>query len=724
MTSMKIRLLFLIVFAFFAQPASLYADTRVPADDLELIRKRIVDDLLEAPVNIDEIRKLVSTLRPDGTWPGIDYKDVSRTGFQHKDHLQNMFEMSRAFRRPGSALKDNQELKKAIGLALDYWIANDFICDNWWWNEMGTPNLMINILLLMDGDLTEKQRTEGIRIAGRANLHGVGARPGGDLIAIAAMLGKQALFTHNEKVLDTVVNTMASEIKVTTGRGLQPDMSFHHRVDNVISTLTYGTNYLSSFAYWAVKIQGTKYKLPDSAARLLIDYYIDGISQSMIYRKYPDPGAENRDLTRKAALNLQGVTLPENLMKISTYRSKELEEIIRVRKGLVKANFTKDRFFWHSSYLTHQRPDYFASVRMHSSRANNMEEPHNEEGILNHHFGDGSSFISISGREYVDVFPVWDWQKIPGTTVVQKPELPNWKQIAKKGLTDFSGAVTDGIYTAGAFDFVSVHDPLRARKSWFFFDKEYVCLGTAIQSGSEYPVYTTLNQCLLNTDVIAGTAAGQQTLKKGTHALEDVSWILQDKVAYIFPVSTAVKISNQKATGNWRRINHQAWATEEPVEKEIFTAWIDHGKKPDNEGYAYIVLPNSTATVAGAYSRNPQVEIVSNTSEIQAVHHKGLGISQIVFYEPAEILVPGNISIAAASPCMAMITAKAGKITAIAVSDPTQKLKTIELKISGKFKIQDPKVQSRSENNITTLNIELPSEGYAGKSVVLKTLQR
>ena len=87
-----------------------------------------------------------------------------------------------------------------------------------------------------------------------------------------------------------------------------------------------------------------------------------------------------------------------------------------------------------------------------------------------HHFGDGSNFISLTGKEYFNIYPVWDWQKIPGTTVVQKPELPHWKEIAKKGLTDFVGGVSDGEYGAAAFDFASAHDPLKARKAWFFFE--------------------------------------------------------------------------------------------------------------------------------------------------------------------------------------------------------------------------------------------------------------
>jgi chondroitin AC lyase len=69
--------------------------------DLEIIRKRIIDDLLQPPVNDEEILKLVNSIKPDGSWPGINYKDTSRTGFQHKDHLEHMLDLARAYKKPG-----------------------------------------------------------------------------------------------------------------------------------------------------------------------------------------------------------------------------------------------------------------------------------------------------------------------------------------------------------------------------------------------------------------------------------------------------------------------------------------------------------------------------------------------------------------------------------------------------------------------------------------------
>src|SRR5690606_21621250 len=409
-----------------------------------------------------------------------------------------------------------------------------------------------------------------------------------------------------------------------------------------------------------------------------IDYFLDGMVPTMVHGKYPDPGARNREMTRLGALSPAGPELAEHLLQASSYRKEELEEIIKIRKGQVEPNLRKTRFFWHSEYFSHQRPGYFASVRMHSSRNHTMEEPHNEEGLKMHHFGDGSNFISVSSREYVDIYPVWDWQKIPGTTVVQKPELPHWKEIAKRGLEDFVGGVSDGEYGTAAFNFQSPHDPLRARKSWFFFENEFVCLGTGIQSDAPYAVNTTLNQTLLNTAVTIGQRGDTEVLPQGEHQLEDVSWVLHDKVAYLFPSPTTVYLKNATATGNWRQINHQAWATTEEVSEETFTLWLDHGVRPESADYAYIVIPNiAEPSAIEDYRKEEAIKILANSSAVQAVHHSGLSQTQLVFYQPGEMHLNEDLWIKVEQPCIMLIETEGEKIKRLVVSDPTQKLEAL-----------------------------------------------
>jgi chondroitin AC lyase len=692
------------------------------ANDLETLRKRIVDDLLQPRVNEDTIKKLIATIQSDGSWRGINYKDTSRTGFQHSIHLEHMLDLARAYKKTGNKFYQSAEVKKTLSLALDFWIAHDFICENWWWNEMGTPNWMINTLLVFDTDLTQEQRTEGSKIAGRASLTGVGARAGGDFVPITGMIVKQGLFKRNDSIVQTAFKVMADQIKITTDRGIKPDLSFHHRVDNVTSIHTYGTNYVSSFAYWTVKTKGTKYQLPEAALELLIDYYLDGISKSMAFGVYTDPGARNRDLSRKGDLAPIGTEIPENLLKSSDYRKRELEDIIKIRKGEKQPDKTWARYYWWSSYFAHQRKNFYSSVRMHSSRQKSTEEPYNEEGLKMHHLADGSNFITRTGKEYFDIFPVWDWQKIPGATIVQKTSLPHWKEIAKKGLSDFVGAVTNGEFGAAAFDFKSVHDPLKAHKAWFFFDKEYVCLGNSITSDAEFPVTTTLNQCLLNKNVLVKTKTGQQTLNRGTHSLTNVNWLIHDSVGYIFPSPTSVNINNTTVTGTWRSINHQLRASEEPVQKDVFILWIDHGTKPLSAAYEYIVAPGVSVANLEKYSKKNNIVILANSAEMQAAQNDELNITEIVFYKPGSIQLGNKIVLSTGSPCIVMIKLKGKTIEEISVSEPTQKLSSLWLSVNvaGISSGNNWKSEWNKDQKTSVITIALPKAEQAGKTVVMK----
>ncbi|MCA1759457.1 MAG: chondroitin lyase, partial [Bacteroidales bacterium] len=380
-------------------------------------------------------------------------------------------------------------------------------------------------LMLLAGDELPKDLVEKAQpIIGRAHIDAPGARPGGDRIKIAGIQAKNMLFLGDKETFNEIVRVIESEIKFSEwvgaeygygfrhiptgfanremgGRGIQYDYSFHHRVDGVNNTLSYGTSYADAFAEWVAYTAETEYAFSEEKINQLVDYYLDGICKHLIFGKFPDPGAKNRSISREGTLNPYGSSIISKLLTSTNYRKSELEEIKNTRDSGTESTLSHATFYWHSEHFTYQRPDWFTSVRMYSTRNHNMEVPYNSEGFLNHHRGDGTNHISVTGDEYYDIAPVYDYQKIPGTTVMQKPELPDARELQKLGITDFVGAATDGKYGTAAFDFRSPHDPLIARKAWFFFDDEYVCLGAGISCRQQLPVVTTLNQCLLRGDV-------------------------------------------------------------------------------------------------------------------------------------------------------------------------------------------------------------------------------
>lgn len=75
---MKVKLFICLLLALFGSIALLSA-----ANDVEKLRRLFVEQVLAPRADAEKVEQIMSTLTPEGFWPGIDYTDVSRTGFRH-----------------------------------------------------------------------------------------------------------------------------------------------------------------------------------------------------------------------------------------------------------------------------------------------------------------------------------------------------------------------------------------------------------------------------------------------------------------------------------------------------------------------------------------------------------------------------------------------------------------------------------------------------------------
>lgn len=507
---------------------------------------------------------------------------------------------------------------------------------------------------------------------------------------------------------------------------MQHDYSFHHRVDRVNNTSSYGYGkYANAYGEWSYYVSGTAYAFSKEKINQLVDYYLDGIYKQMVYGVYEDISVKNRSISHRASSFQPYSTLEiERVLVVNTdYRKAELEEIIRLRKGETEPSASFAKFFWQTEHFVFQRPSFYTTVRMFSTRNRNMEEPYNGPGKTTHHRADGTNYLMLKGDEYHNIWAVYDWQKISGTTIMQKPALPGPDDIQKDGLTDFVGAVTDGLYGAVVFDFKSPHDPLEAKKSWFFFDEEYVCLGTDIKGQSNLPVATTLNQVLMRSDVSMMQGGTQQKIAKGNRSLQNVKWVHHDKVGYIFPEPATVSLSNQVETGRWSDITDQKNINKEVVSEEVFTLWFDHGKKPSGASYQYIVVPNVSEQQLNASSQNNRsVKILSNTPALQAVRQDKLGISQLAFYKAGIVEIEKEVSVRLDSPGMVMLKTREGRLHELTLSDPSRMLSRMLVSVSGIYKVQGDSYRTLVDEskNVTLFIVDLPQGVYLGKSVHLE----
>lgn len=713
------------------------------ANDLSTVKNRVVERILETKIEDQRIAKILQGAREDGSFTGIHYADLSReASFPHRNHLSNLLSLATVYAQEASAFHRSEDIKDTIARSLEFWVENDFYGENWHNNQVTTPEYLVRIMLLIGREMPDELVQRAQPIINRATMEQIpgvfwGARPGGDRTAIAAIIAKNCLFNNDVSGFAEAMATIVEGIRFNTWeRGMQHDLSFHHRRDRVNNTTSYGYGkYANTFGEWSYYVADTKYQFPIDRINLLVDYYLDGLYKHMVYGVFIDVAAMDRSIANQTVSKPAGTREIKDLLRSTDYRSEELKQILKLRNGEPANIRSFAKFFWHSEHFVFQRPHFYTSVRMHSTRNRTYEVPYNGPGITTHHRADGANYLSIDGHEHDGIWSVYDWQKIPGTTVMQKPSHHVARShggnmpVQMEGLTDFVGAVTDGRYGAVAFDFKSPHDLLRARKSLFFFDDEYLSLGAGINTDISFfyqtnlPAYTTLNQSRLRGDVAVGSRGKIDILARGTRDLPEVDWVHHDNVGYIFPKPTTVNLSNCEQQGRHSDISAATTASTELLSKDIFLLGINHGNRPDNASYAYIVVPAVCPDeVAATSSYNRKLTILANTPELQAVIHEGLGLCQAAFFSAGKLTVTDSIQLQMGSQAMAMLKIKDDRIESLSISDPSRRLDKAVITLSGIYQTQAQGVMAipDSESDQTLLIIDLPSGVYAGSS---KTIQ-
>lgn len=668
------------------------------ADDLQTIRERVISPLLAAG-DAKSAEKWSDSMKGDGTWADIDYGDRSRSAWSTPTHLSRVESLARACRAPGSTLEGNAKVLAAAKRGLDAWLRLDPQNPNWWWNEIGVPGSLLPVLLLLDADLSDSQREAGLTILRRAKI----GMTGQNLVWVSEITAGRGLLEGNTELVAKAYGRIADEIRVGLDEGIQPDYSFHQHGPCLYSH-GYGAAFLLDCSRTAALLDGTGLAFPKEKIDLLTSLILDG-TQWMTRGRATDFGAEGREITRKGQSASYLAAVAGYMLRLKTGREEEFRALAaRVEEHGDAPPLVGNRHFWRADLMTHHRPKYYASARMHSTRLANTDGPANSEGLLSHHLADGCFVVMQSGAEYHDIFGVWDWQKIPGTTVRLIPELKGSPR--RMGTTSFVGGVSDGTYGMAAGELQ--RDGLTARKSWFFFDDEIVCLGTGITAPEGERVITTVNQCHLNGDVVLADGGGTRRLERGNHRCSAPKWFWHDSIGYVFVEPAELQLQNDRRSGSWHASNSRYPDHDDTL--DLLTAWIDHGGTPQGVSYAYLVVPGIDRESLAGYAAKAPAAVLANSEKVQAVVHEGLGLAGAAFYQPGRIEIRPGCGLEVDTACVLLAREREGQL-AITVANPTNE--------GGKVRVTV--FTGEEKTKAEEFMIDLP-QGNRGGSSVGKTI--
>jgi len=677
--------------------------------EFETISGRIFSEM-QTGINISSLdssaASLLATVQTNGSWQDVDYQNASTpAAWAPRLHFTRMITLARAFSNSNSSYYGSESVRQTVVNTMNYWLSLNPApkSSNWFHYAITVPRDIGQALILMrrgpQGGISATLESQ--MMAWMTKGQSISGMTGSNLTDIAQHYIMRACLTQNTALLNQAITETAKTIPITASEGIQADQSYTAHGPQ-LHIYGYGSVFVSGVSSIGAYVTGTSYAFSAANIAILSNFVRKGfikVSRGI----YTDFNVFGRGVSRpnngwasvSTVMKAKAIDIPEN--------APEYDAAIARMTGQQPASYQvqpEHLHYWRTDYTMHHRPEYSFGLRSVSSRTVKSENG-NSENLKGYYLTDGVNYIAVNGNEYFEIYPVWDWNKLPGITVPEITSYPlraSWG--ANPGKTTFVGGASDGIYGVSTLDMNEYST--KARKGWFFFDDEIVCLGAGISSTAPQAINTTLNQCLLSGPVSISDGLQTSLLASGNHSMP-LKWAWHNQVGYYFPEPTNVRISNQVQSGSWKSINSSYSA--DVISKDVFKLWVNHGTAPGNASYAYIVLPGkSTAQQMASYSSN-HLSILSNTDTVQAVSNSVLNQLQVIFYAAGTLNVQG-ITLQADRPCALILKNFNQPEITVTAADPSQRQSALKVRFS-----------SAALPQMKELTVALPAGQMAGSSV-------
>ena len=229
-----------------------------PEQDLEIIAERLRTEFGEQAPQGDRIKRYLQSQNEDGSWPDVDYDDVSRTHWSPARHTQNLENMASAYGSKEHALAGDTTLRDAVLKGLAFWVARDPQSDNWWYNCINTSRDLGLVLQMMRDEVSQDLRDKTAALVRRSGFKRTGSNltwEANNLMVLACAIGDAAL-------MQEAISYLTKEIRITTEEGIQCDYSFHQHGPQLYMS-NYGTLFSGNNSRFCNLFLGTSFALSD-----------------------------------------------------------------------------------------------------------------------------------------------------------------------------------------------------------------------------------------------------------------------------------------------------------------------------------------------------------------------------------------------------------------------------------------------------------------------------
>ena len=642
------------------------------------------------PPTASVIEKLLNDFKSDSTWTDIDYTDTEASGWQLKTHVDRMLTLTKEYRGKPSVFYQDQHVKKVIHHALGYWFKHMPQNDNWWYNEIGIPKSLGPVLILLQEELSKQEYKDGLKVMNQADF----GRTGQNKVWQACNVFYKALLIDDATLARQARDTIVSEIKIADLEGIKADFSFQqHGPQQQFGN--YGLAFFTTMASYASIFANTSFELDPDQIGILRNLFDQGFNQ-LTWKGYFDINSLGRQFFKHTQIQ-KALALGFAANDLKTVDP----EYVGIYEQFINRNFSDHNSnhltgitnYFLSDMTVYRSKDWYTSIKMSSKRVIGAEAG-NKENLKGYYLGDGAYYLQRTGKEYYDIFPLWNWRHLPGITAFEsEAPLDVLPWTGYRNNADFVGGIANGMNGVTAFELQ--RDSLSAKKSYFFINNQLVCLGAGISTSQSDPVVTTLDQSWLQGPVTYASN-GLKTLKLESEITnQKVAWVSHNHMTYVPLENTILDISNKTHKGSWHEII--AKYPNESILGDLFTIKVSSEMTPKNGSYAYAILPNFKPETAKPIDLD--FEIVRNDDQAQIVKSKENTLFLMVIYQPLKSAFKGLGQLEFKQPGLYQLENRDGEWQ-ITLADPTQQQENVEILFDDK-----------------TYLFKMPTGDYKGKSI-------
>lgn len=642
----------------------------------EFYSDQMVVELMDRyPINAEEITSLLNKLQPDGAWSDIDYSDKNRSGWQPKKHIERILLLSKSYCTENFLYYKSSEIENTIHKAFNYWFNAGLVSPNWWYDQIGIPKALGAILILFENNLSKSETDNIIRLMEKSKF----GMTGQNKVWLAGNVLTRSLVQNDLKMVKAARDTIFSEIKVSNKEGIRPDNSFHQHGAQ-LQFGNYGAAYIAGMGMWAQIFKGTTLA-PNQEQSDILSFLINQGYRRILWKGNMDINTLGRQFFRQAQRHKAlSVGFTCSMLANTDNRNSEQYRLLLDENFYHPENNTDFTGLYHfrmSDFTVQRRPAWMASVKMSSPRVIGSEAG-NGDNLKGYYLADGALYTYVEGDEYLNIFPCWNWHKIPGVTAYETG-LPvkqlGWGDYHNNNT--FVGNVNDG--KTGITSMILDRDGLKAHKSWIFTDDYILCLGAGIKADSGCIVTTSIDQRLKRSDLFhLKNKRWMKTLSSDLSESKDIRFFHDNSGYIILKPEKRVKAVVEKRTGKWKDIMNM-YPDHFTENHEVLSIWIDHGKDPRNGSYQYIILPASSSEKVKQFDTD-QISIISNTKQLQAVTIGN--ITYAAAYPLIDMVLMEGVHLKSTNTGLFMIE-KEDEHVKITIVDPTQTQEQMDISING-----------------------------------------